>query len=137
MDLDQKEIDELKSMFENLKNNMPEPVRPPTPVREPTPASQIDIEELKNLFTLKSEPDNTIVRLEALESQALANQKSLEERLDALEHKVNDNHEKRVIALENDLKSLKDTLTLLSQPSEKSGGPDMSQILLQINFLKD
>lgn len=75
------------------------------------------IDELKGLFALKTEPENTILRIETLEKQVSdlkesqeADHTDFDTRLTKLDGSVSD-HEERIKKLEKGLKDLNEMIT--------------------------
>jgi len=105
---------------------------------------KLDVDSLYSIFAMKAKPDETIVRIEALENQAKqmlerhekADQlgQSSADRLTALEPKVNDNHEKRIKSLEDDLKAIRDSMANIGS-SSTGGNVDTSAIMMKIDMI--
>jgi hypothetical protein len=105
---------------------------------------KLDVDSLYSIFAMKAKPDETIVRIEALENQAKqmlerhekADQlgQSSADRLTALEPKVNDNHEKRIKTLEDDLKAIRDSMANIGS-SSTGGNVDTSAIMMKIDMI--
>lgn len=105
---------------------------------------KLDVDSLYSIFAMKAKPDETIVRIEALENQAKqmlerhekADQlgQSSSDRLTALEPKVNDNHEKRIKTLEDDLKAIRDSMANIGS-SSTGGNVDTSAIMMKIDMI--
>jgi len=110
---------------------------------------KLDIDSLYSIFAMKSKPDETIIRIEALENQAkqmLERHDSADklatnscDRLTALEAKVNDNHENRIKTLEDDLKALRNTVSNMSvggtTTTTTGGNFDSSAIMMKIDMI--
>jgi hypothetical protein len=105
---------------------------------------KLDVDSLYSIFAMKAKPDETIVRIEALENQAKqmlerhekADQlgQSSSDRLTALEPKVNDNHEKRIKTLEDDLKAIRNSMANIGS-SSTGGNVDTSAIMMKIDMI--
>jgi hypothetical protein len=117
--------------------------KPAPPVME---GGKLDIDSLYSIFAMKSKPDETIIRIEALENQAkqmlerhdAADKVAINscDRLTALEAKVNENHEKRIKTLEDDLTALRTSISNMSVgPTTTGGNVDTSAIMMKIDMI--
>jgi chromosome segregation ATPase len=87
-----------------------------------TGSGNVDMEALYEIFASKNPPDNTIIRITALEKLTKelgsklegANFSDLKKRLASLEEKVNSNHESRIGALEEALNHQNNRINSLS-----------------------
>lgn len=97
---------------------------------------------LYSVFAMKTKPDDTINRIVELENQAkemldrhneadkLASNSC--DRLTALEAKVDDNHEKRIKTLEDDVKAIRAAMANISTGGTGGGEIDTSAIMMKI-----
>jgi len=106
---------------------------------------KLDMNALYATFAMKSKPDDTINRINALEALT----KGLGDRLDkddtqlgdltkrmaALETKVNKDHEERIKALEASVKAIKDSMAGMSSGTGNDSNLDTAQIMMRINLL--
>lgn len=127
----QDDVEELKKRLQALESK-------PAPVIE---GGKLDMNELYNIFAMKTPPESTIDRIKALEEKAadlLARQdntdrivSSHEQSLCDLRPKVENNHEQRIKALEDALKEIRDGMANAGD----GGEVDTAAIMLKINQL--
>jgi len=123
-------VEELKKRVAAIENK-------PAPVMD---GGKLDMNELYNIFAMKTPPESTIDRIKALEELTQQTAKELKsttslaennkERLDKLEPCVTKDHEERITELEKKIEALQNV-----QPVPDNGNVDTGAIMMKIQML--